>query len=164
MNDSEYLETCQETEEVAEMIPVAGLPGAVDIILDTEDQSMIEDVNFTKRIVQVVADHPRFPVRMTIADLAEQLQLQPGRNDEEKLIYHLVCAYQAGLLHANYDTVNTFEGTHHVFGYIDGLTHIGSEYGHHYEGSSLEQGRRVGQKAGHTLDDQSGRQGYHVRA
>ena len=96
---------------------------------------MIEDVNFTKKIIQVVADHPRFPARITLVDLAEQLQIQPGRNDEEKLIYHLVCAYQAGLLHANYDTFNTFEGTHHVFGYIDGLTHIGSEYGHHMKGA-----------------------------
>ena len=135
MTYSESIKTRQETEEVAEMIPVADLPGAVDIILDTEDQSMIEDVNFTKRIVQVVADHPRFPARMTVGELAEELQLQPGSNDEEKLIYHLVCAYQAGLLHANYDTVNTLEGTHHVFGYIDGLTHIGSEYGHHMKGA-----------------------------
>ena len=124
---------------------------------------MIEDVNFTKRIVQVVADHPRFPARMRLEDLAEQLQLQPGRNDEEKLIYHLVCAYQAGLLHANYDTYNTFEGTRHVFGYIDGLTHIGSEYGHHMKGPS---GTRPssGPKAGHTLDYQGGRQVYHGRA
>ena len=96
---------------------------------------MIEDVNFTKKIVQVVADHPRFPARMTLGDLAQQLQLQPGSNDDEKLIYHLVCAYQAGLLHADYDTYNTLEGTHHVFGYIDGLTHIGSEYGHHMKGA-----------------------------
>ena len=51
---------------------------------------MIEDVNFTKEIVQVLADHPRFPARMRIEDIAQQLQLQSGRNDEEKLIYHLV--------------------------------------------------------------------------
>ena len=35
MNDSERLETRQEAEEVAEMIPVFDLPGAVEITLDT---------------------------------------------------------------------------------------------------------------------------------
>ena len=94
---------------------------------------MIEDVNFTKKIIQVVADHPDFPARMTWGDLAQQLQIQPG--DEDKLTYHLACAFQAGLLFGNYDVVNTLEGAHHTFGHIDGLTHIGSEYGHHMKGA-----------------------------
>ncbi len=78
MNDSKCLETRQETEEVAEMMPVADLPGAVDVTLDMEDQSMIENVNFTKRIVQVVADHPRFPARMTVGSLQNNYNSNPA--------------------------------------------------------------------------------------
>lgn len=95
---------------------------------------MIEDVNFTKKIIQAVADHPRFPARMTQRELADQLQLPMGRDQDEKLVYHLVCAFQANLLHGDCDTVKTFLTTEYII-HIDGLTHIGSEYAHHMKGA-----------------------------
>ena len=80
---------------------------------------MIEDVNFTKKIIQAVADHPRFPARMTQRELADQLQLPMGRDN---------------LLHGDCDTVKTFLTTEYII-HIDGLTHIGSEYAHHMKGA-----------------------------
>ena len=57
-----------------------------------------------------------------------------GRDQDEKLVYHLVCAFQANLLHGDCDTVKTFLTTEYII-HIDGLTHIGSEYAHHMKGA-----------------------------
>lgn len=94
---------------------------------------MIEDPDFTKKIIQAVADHPRFPARMTKMELADQLQV--GHDQSEKLTYHLVCALQANLLEGSYEIVRTFQTTDYIINDIEGLTHIGSEYAYHMNGA-----------------------------
>ena len=94
---------------------------------------MIEDPDFTRKIIQAVADHPRFPARMKKEELAAQLQV--GYDQPGKLDYHLVCALQANLLEGKYDIVRTDHSTHYIISDIEGLTHIGSEYAHHMNGA-----------------------------
>ena len=89
-----------------------------------DHRKMIEDVQFSKDLLVLFAEEPRWPSKISIADIQKEF---PERSHSE-IVFHLNCCCQAGLLDAAIRRVATSEAVSYQVGHVDGLTHKGSEF------------------------------------
>ena len=87
-----------------------------------------EDVEFTRKIIEVFAKNPKFPSGIDEASLAKSLDIQRAGPDGQKLRFHLKCAIDSGLIMGRCDRISTFEGSTYRIRGMDGLTPIGRYY------------------------------------
>ena len=85
---------------------------------------MIEDVEFTRNILERFATDEKWPSNATLDTLSSEF------SDEapDRIAYHVYCAHDAGLLEAQVNKTSTLDGVSVTVGYIDGLTQTGGEY------------------------------------
>ena len=106
--------------------------------------SMKEDVEITKKIIQVYADEEYFPSRMALDDLRRALAQRGVDVTPDQLAYHLVCAIDAGLfLGEGYEATKFYLSIEYTIGRIDGLHVRGSDYYHESQSSLWDKAKQA---------------------
>lgn len=107
---------------------------------------MIEDIELTRKILELFAsDDVGFPANLRVqTDLEENFPDIPL----ETLQYHIICAFECGLLHGSYDRNVMHDGIIYTIDFIDGLTASGGEYIRQSRSSHLDTAKKLIQNAG----------------
>ena len=106
---------------------------------------MIEKPELTLQILEYFADEDvTWPADKLVEDLEAAF---PGEG-EDSLVYHVICAHEAGFLHANISETATSDGVISQIGYISGLTQAGGEYVRHSRTKLLDQATDLAKTSG----------------
>ena len=86
---------------------------------------MIEDVELTRKILELYADEDRWPSAIGGTEIRQAFP----NESEHRLIAHVVWAADAGMFKGQaYSSMEFMEGTQYDIGYPDGLSKVGSDY------------------------------------
>ena len=106
---------------------------------------MIEDVELTRKILELYADEDKWPSQIDGYKIREKF---PDET-EDRLIAHVVWAADAGMFKGEaYSTFTHTMGTQYGFGYPHGLSKLGSDYVQYARGSVWDKAKEEGRKKG----------------